>query len=238
MTKDELWRAVWPGVIVTDAALTMCMSEVRKALADDAKAPRYIATVHRRGYRFIAPVEDVPKPSPPAVIAGRSYRRFAWIAAGLLALAAPAVCPPGYGVPLPRPEDLPAGAAALDWHDLETHPVLGAFRWSGPNPAPRYLVNARLRAPAMLSVHVLAFARPTDGTQASSREAATMVLTDDNFATIVAAIEEGRRIYANIQKVLRYLLATNLGEVLVMFLGVALASTTYHFPWKSVTLAL
>ena len=56
-----------------------------------------------------------------------------------------------------------------------------------------------------------------------SRDAADMVLADDNFATIVAAIEEGRSIYANIQKFLRYLLATNLGEVLVMFFGVVLA---------------
>src|SRR5215472_12228161 len=60
VSKDDLWRAVWPGISVTDATLTMCVSEIRKALRDDAKTPRYIETVHRLGYRFIAPVSNQP----------------------------------------------------------------------------------------------------------------------------------------------------------------------------------
>jgi Ca2+-transporting ATPase len=57
-----------------------------------------------------------------------------------------------------------------------------------------------------------------------SKQAADMVLADDNFATIVAAVEEGRSIFSNIRKFLRFLLSSNMGEVLTMFFGVLLAN--------------
>ena len=53
-----------------------------------------------------------------------------------------------------------------------------------------------------------------------SKEAADMVLTDDNFATIVSAVEEGRRIYDNILKAIQFMLSTNIGELIVLFIAV------------------
>jgi adenylate cyclase len=54
VSKDDLFAAVWSGLAVSDDALTSCIQELRRALDDDPKQPRFIETRHRRGYRFVA----------------------------------------------------------------------------------------------------------------------------------------------------------------------------------------
>ena len=59
VSKEELFRIVWPKSAVTDATLTSCIKELRRALHDDARTPRYIETVHRRGFRFLVPTAPI-----------------------------------------------------------------------------------------------------------------------------------------------------------------------------------
>jgi DNA-binding winged helix-turn-helix (wHTH) protein/predicted ATPase len=54
VSKRELFEQVWPDTAVSDAALTSCIQELRHALGDDPRQPRFLETVHRRGFRFVA----------------------------------------------------------------------------------------------------------------------------------------------------------------------------------------
>src|ERR1700688_4650988 len=58
VTQSELLEAVWPDVVVQPEVLKSQVLDLRRILGDDAKNPRFIETLHRRGYRFIAPVSD------------------------------------------------------------------------------------------------------------------------------------------------------------------------------------
>jgi len=83
ITKDELLRAAWGNTVVSDAALTTCVREIRRRFGERAGAPRYIETMHRRGYRWIGPLASAapapreatrPAQPPPApsLLVGRA----------------------------------------------------------------------------------------------------------------------------------------------------------------------
>jgi DNA-binding winged helix-turn-helix (wHTH) protein len=75
VSKDRFLEEVWRGVPVTDEALTQCIKTLRRQLGDDAVAPRFIETVPKYGYRFIAMVEAAGEEAAPgAAAAGRPAR--------------------------------------------------------------------------------------------------------------------------------------------------------------------
>lgn len=83
VSKDRFMAEVWRGVPVTDEALTQCIRSLRRLLGDDAADPRFIETVPKHGYRFIAPVERSAVPGGHATLtsaplAEPSERAFDW----------------------------------------------------------------------------------------------------------------------------------------------------------------
>ncbi|MET0215819.1 MAG: alpha/beta fold hydrolase, partial [Vicinamibacterales bacterium] len=69
VSKEDLFATVWHGTAVSDDALTSCIQELRRALKDDSKEPRFIETRHRRGYRFVTPLSQDDE--APAAESGR-----------------------------------------------------------------------------------------------------------------------------------------------------------------------
>ena len=85
VSRQALFAQVWPGVVVGDEALTQSIIKLRRALGDDPRAPTYIETIAKRGYRLIAPVGGQPAGLP------RPRRRWVAAAAAVVAAAAAAV---------------------------------------------------------------------------------------------------------------------------------------------------
>ena len=143
--KDELLRAVWPDVIVTENSLTRCIKDLRKALDDDAAHPRYIENIARRGYRLlispeaigdVAPANDVqpgmqpmaetgPVLAPaPAVASGKrgTIVAFGAIAAiAVIAMIAAAITGIGRRAG-PEPGAAKPAIAVLSFANLSTEP--------------------------------------------------------------------------------------------------------------------
>ena len=91
LSKEELLKAVWPDTFVTDDALTHCISDLRRVLEDDAREPRVIQTIPKRGYRLVASVVPANGTQPstqtvPTTVTGavtRGARRlWTWAAVG------------------------------------------------------------------------------------------------------------------------------------------------------------
>ena len=66
LPKETLFKTVWPDTFVTDDVLTHSISELRRAFEDDAREPRIIQTIPKRGYRLVAPVNTVGVAPAPA----------------------------------------------------------------------------------------------------------------------------------------------------------------------------
>ena len=80
VTKEQLIGAVWQDTFVGDAVLKVAIRQIREALSDDPKSPRFIETSHRRGYRFIGqigPDADTSSPPPESAAVGFVEREHA-----------------------------------------------------------------------------------------------------------------------------------------------------------------
>lgn len=79
LARQQLLETVWPDVLVNEEALSRAVSQLRRALGDDPKAPRFVETVHKGGYCLIAPLSDEPGGAKPPPVAGPARsRRWVW----------------------------------------------------------------------------------------------------------------------------------------------------------------
>lgn len=91
VSREDLFNAVWPGVIVGDDTLTQAVNKLRRSLGDDRRAPRYIETIAKRGYRLIAPVEPQMSPSPSIGLSPMHVPHLSWRKWAVLGSVAAAV---------------------------------------------------------------------------------------------------------------------------------------------------
>jgi eukaryotic-like serine/threonine-protein kinase len=165
--KQTLIEAAWKDAFVNEASLTEAIALIRQALGDDPQQPSFVQTVHRRGYRFIAPVAvDTPAASPTAM---DSTADAAVSAPSAARGAVDAALPPDFDVlHAPRRSIVPMAATALV---AATAAAIGTLVWTrpdttrSPSPTRLSLTLPSEQAPAPgLSAHPVVAVTP-DGTR-------------------------------------------------------------------------
>ncbi len=136
--KNELLDAVWPGRVITEAAMSQAIMKARAAVCDDANNPRIIKTVYGKGFRFVAPIEQVEIPVEPATtVPGKSARpitkRWGGIAAGLIAVAIAFFVAGRFWLMPPAPEQVPGAQTTAAGQDATGDAV---------SPGPDYPPNS------------------------------------------------------------------------------------------------
>ncbi|MEJ2384376.1 MAG: winged helix-turn-helix domain-containing protein [Xanthomonadales bacterium] len=132
VARDELIDTVWGETVISDAALSKAVGRLRKALGDDAGAPRYIETTHSLGYRFIAAVDEIDAGAHPRAHGARRSRRALPVLLALCAIAALAVVSWQLFRPVAPPSgtappDAVGSLAVLPLGNLTGEPALDAF---------------------------------------------------------------------------------------------------------------
>lgn len=141
LSKEEIFRVVWEDRAVSDNALTRAIAQIRKALDDDPRKPKYIDTVPTVGYRFIGMLEGAPASATESPARSPRWWTALWVAAVLLVAAGVA------GVafwrlrpaPVAAPPPISAPVALTTYRGSEDNPSFSpdgdqvAFQWNGEN---------------------------------------------------------------------------------------------------------
>jgi transcriptional activator of cad operon len=135
VTREELFEAAWPGMVVGDEALSQAITKLRRALGDDPRSPRYIETISKRGYRLTAPVvrdaeagSQAARASVPMWLGATAIVLLLLAAAGWFLLA-PAPAPAG-------------GEETADREEAWTTVSVTPFEWIGGDASQAYLARA------------------------------------------------------------------------------------------------
>lgn len=145
VTRSELLEAVWGETVVQEEALTQAISQLRRTLDDDRRAPSIIETIPKQGYRLVAAVTQQPTPLPTGRPAPRRLRLVATASAAVTIIVI-AVLAAGKGAPWRARSEAAADVAASAWREQPLTSLPGDEGWPALSPDGNLLAYAH-RAP-------------------------------------------------------------------------------------------